>query len=72
MEKAVYHFVGIKGTGMSALALILKDLGYQVQGSDITKKNIYRGGLTPGANSYIGICRRKHSAHNDHYCRKCL
>lgn len=42
MEKAVYHFVGIKGTGMSALALILKDLGYQVQGSDITKKHLQR------------------------------
>nr|WP_057907830.1 UDP-N-acetylmuramate--L-alanine ligase [Latilactobacillus graminis] len=31
----VYHFVGIKGSGMSALALVLNDLGYQVQGSDI-------------------------------------
>lgn len=45
MEKAVYHFVGIKGTGMSALALILKDLGYQVQGSDITKKTFTEAGL---------------------------
>lgn len=30
----MYHFIGIKGTGMSALALILNDLGYEVQGSD--------------------------------------
>ena len=30
----IYHFVGIKGTGMSALAGILHDLGYEVQGSD--------------------------------------
>lgn len=30
----IYHFVGIKGTGMSALAQILNDLGYEVQGSD--------------------------------------
>lgn len=29
-----YYFVGIKGTGMSALAQILKDLGYDVTGSD--------------------------------------
>ena len=29
-----YFFVGIKGTGMSALAQILKDLGYEVAGSD--------------------------------------
>jgi UDP-N-acetylmuramate-alanine ligase len=34
----VYHFVGIKGTGMSALAQILHDMNYQVQGSDIEKK----------------------------------
>lgn len=29
-----YFFVGIKGTGMGALAQILKDLGYDVEGSD--------------------------------------
>lgn len=29
-----YHFIGIKGTGMSALAQIMKSLGYEVQGSD--------------------------------------
>ncbi len=34
----VYHFVGIKGTGMSALAQILHDMNYHVQGSDIEKK----------------------------------
>ncbi len=32
-----YHFVGIKGTGMSALAQVLSDMGHQVQGSDIEK-----------------------------------
>ncbi|MFG6148242.1 UDP-N-acetylmuramate--L-alanine ligase [Halobacillus sp. B23F22_1] len=32
-----YHFVGIKGTGMSALAQILHDSGETVQGSDIDK-----------------------------------
>ncbi|UXR79122.1 MULTISPECIES: UDP-N-acetylmuramate--L-alanine ligase [unclassified Staphylococcus] len=30
-----YHFVGIKGSGMSSLAQILFDLGHEVQGSDI-------------------------------------
>ena len=30
-----YYFIGIKGSGMSALALILHDQGYQVSGSDI-------------------------------------
>lgn len=32
---ATYHFVGIKGSGMSALALILHGEGYRVQGSDV-------------------------------------
>ncbi|MFN1208792.1 Mur ligase domain-containing protein, partial [Enterococcus lactis] len=30
--KKIYHFVGVKGTGMSAMARILKDRGYEVQG----------------------------------------
>lgn len=33
----VYHFVGIKGTGMSSLAHILHDSGLTVQGSDLEK-----------------------------------
>ena len=33
----VYHFVGIKGSGMSALAQILHDAGMKVQGSDYEK-----------------------------------
>lgn len=32
-----YHFVGIKGSGMSSLAQIIHDLGHEVQGSDIEK-----------------------------------
>ena len=31
----MYHFIGIKEAGMSALAIMLKDLGYEVSGSDI-------------------------------------
>lgn len=30
-------FIGIKGTGMASLALLLHDLGYNVAGSDIEK-----------------------------------
>ena len=33
----VFHFIGIKGSGMSSLAQILYDAGEQVQGSDIEK-----------------------------------
>ncbi len=31
----IYHFVGIKGSGMSALAQILHDMNFEVQGSDV-------------------------------------
>ncbi|WP_019154887.1 UDP-N-acetylmuramate--L-alanine ligase [Robertmurraya massiliosenegalensis] len=34
----IYHFVGIKGSGMSALAQILHDMNYEVQGSDYEKR----------------------------------
>lgn len=30
----MYHFIGIKGSGMSSLAIIMKQLGKNVQGSD--------------------------------------
>ena len=46
MDKAtVYYFVGIKGSGMSSLALILHDKGYQVEGSDIEQYTFTQKGL---------------------------
>lgn len=36
-HETTYHFVGIKGSGMSALATILHEEGYNVQGSDVRK-----------------------------------
>ncbi len=36
-RETIYHFVGIKGSGMSALALILHEEGFKVQGSDVSK-----------------------------------
>ena len=39
----VIHFVGIGGIGMSGLALIMKRMGFNIQGSDILiNKNIER------------------------------
>ncbi len=37
-----YHFVGIKGSGMSSLAQIMHDLGHGVRGSDIENYVLYR------------------------------
>ena len=42
-KSELIHFVGIGGIGMSGLALIMNDLGFKVQGSDISNnKNIER------------------------------
>lgn len=41
----MYYFIGIKGTGMSALAIILKQLGNTVSGSDIDKYFFTEEGL---------------------------
>ncbi|MGT2930262.1 UDP-N-acetylmuramate--L-alanine ligase [Streptococcus dentasini] len=40
-----YHFIGIKGSGMSALALMLHQMGYKVQGSDVEKYYFTQRGL---------------------------
>ena len=45
MTEATYYFIGIKGSGMSALALVLHDLGHQVLGSDITQYTFTQKGL---------------------------
>jgi UDP-N-acetylmuramate--alanine ligase len=53
------HFVGIGGSGMSGIAEVMLNLGYQVQGSDLkTNTQVQRlGGL--GAKIFIG-----HAEHN--------
>ncbi|MGL4337799.1 MAG: UDP-N-acetylmuramate--L-alanine ligase [Turicibacter sp.] len=40
-----FHLIGIKGSGMSALAHILYDMGHYVQGSDIEEKLFTQIGL---------------------------
>ncbi|TCD46035.1 UDP-N-acetylmuramate--L-alanine ligase [Streptococcus sp. X16XC17] len=41
----IYHFIGIKGSGMSALALMLHQMGHKVQGSDVGKYYFTQRGL---------------------------
>ena len=46
-----YHFIGIKGSGMSALALMLHQMGHKVQGSDVekyyfTQRDLEQAGIT--------------------------
>ena len=43
VKTELIHFVGIGGIGMNGLALIMKELGFKIQGSDISfNKNIER------------------------------
>lgn len=37
----MYHFIGIAGSGMNSLALIMYNLGFKVKGSDIGKDFFY-------------------------------
>ena len=50
-KEILYHFVGIKGSGMSSLALVLHEKGYHVQGSDVekyffTQRDLEKAGIT--------------------------
>ena len=40
-QKEIIHFLGIGGIGMSGLAQVMKNMGFNIQGSDQSKnKNI--------------------------------
>ena len=48
------HFVGIGGIGMSGIAEVLKNLGYQVQGSDLTENANVKRLRAQGIEVFIG------------------
>ncbi len=48
------HFVGIGGSGMSGIAEVLLNLGYQVSGSDLSDNLSTRRLRTMGAKVYLG------------------
>ncbi len=48
------HFVGIGGIGMSGIAEVMHNLGYQVQGSDIADSYIVQGLRDKGIKVMIG------------------
>jgi len=48
------HFVGIGGSGMSGIAEVLLNLGYQVSGSDLTDNLATRRLKNMGATVYVG------------------
>ena len=59
LKKMRAHFVGIGGIGMSALALLAKDLGWEVYGSNIDRNEIVKEISKKGIKVFIG-----HSSNN--------
>ena len=53
------HFVGIGGIGMSGIAEVMHNLGYQVQGSDIAEGYIIEGLRKPKALKSRSVMRRR-------------
>ncbi|WP_080125781.1 bifunctional UDP-N-acetylmuramate--L-alanine ligase/D-alanine--D-alanine ligase [Chlamydia suis] len=54
MKSLFYHFIGIGGIGMSALAHILLDRGYRVSGSDLLEGEIVQTLKNKGAKFFLG------------------
>ena len=50
------HFTGIGGIGMSGIAEILFELGYNVQGSDMSENANVRRLRAKGINVITGVC----------------
>ena len=54
------HFIGIGGIGMSGLAQIMTNMGFQIQGSDLNdNKNIDRL-VKSGIKTFIGHNKKKY------------
>ncbi|MGC9286813.1 MAG: UDP-N-acetylmuramate--L-alanine ligase [Hydrogenobaculum sp.] len=49
-----FHFIGIGGIGMSGIAKILLDMGYEVSGSDVKENDVIKELKEKGAVIYIG------------------
>ena len=49
-----FHFIGIGGIGMSGIARILLDMGYEVSGSDVRENDVISDLRAKGAEVYIG------------------
>ncbi|WEK56292.1 MAG: UDP-N-acetylmuramate--L-alanine ligase [Candidatus Cohnella colombiensis] len=48
------HFIGIGGYGMSAIARVMLEMGYQVSGSDVVRQELIDKLAAKGAQIYIG------------------
>ena len=53
-QKELIHFVGIGGIGMSGLAIIMKNMGFKIQGSDQNKNKNTKNCSKLGMKIFIG------------------
>ena len=53
-SKEIIHFIGIGGIGMSGLAQIMKNMGFVIQGSDLSENKNTERLIKSGVKVYIG------------------
>ena len=54
IDIGIIHFIGIGGIGMSGIAEILHNLGYKVQGSDISENQNVKRLQGMGVQVFVG------------------
>ena len=57
-SKEVIHFIGIGGIGMSGLAQIMNNLGFAIQGSDLSPNKNTERLIKSGIKVYFGHHQR--------------
>ena len=53
------HVVGVGGPGMSAIAIVLAEMGHQVSGSDIRERPVLERVRAAGVDVHVGHDRRR-------------
>ena len=64
-QKEVIHFVGIGGIGMSGLAQIMKNMGFNIQGSDQNKNKNTLSCIKNGIKVFFGHSKKKYKKFNN-------
>ena len=57
-QKEIIHFVGIGGIGMSGLAQVMKNMGFNIQGSDQNKNKNTISCSKNGIKIFIGHSKK--------------
>ena len=57
-KKEIIHFIGIGGIGMSGLAQIMKNMGFTIQGSDLSRSKNTDRLIKVGIKVYFGHSKK--------------